>query len=326
MKNFKGMVVEGGGARGIVFGGAIKMMSKKGLLSTIDHYVGTSVGSITVLMLTLGYTATEINDKMVKLKSNNILKKDFIFYMSEVFNPKTKMDILKSLLAAFTIGLVRVPINIFHLFYSFGYFDNEPLRKWVRDLLEEKDFKEDVSFTTLYEKTGKKLYITTTNVDKRDVEVFSHSNDKVSVLDAVMMSVSIPIFFRFTESDNDKYCDGGIIANYNINYLSDNGIVDAKDIIGLRVDSSDSIDARVDKLLFKKDKSTYNLKRYINNLIELLYEGANSPNLRGEYEQTTITLKDYGIGVVDFSMSEEDKQYYSDLSMGDFLKQYDNIE
>jgi len=325
MRKYKGLVIEGGGAKGIIFSGALQGMEKHELLDDIIHYVGTSVGSITALMLSLGYSPKEITEKMIDLKSENILKKDLFFYMSEVFEGNGVLRTLKSLFFGLTIGIIRVPINFFHLIYSNGYYDNSPLRKWVKTLLLEKGFDENTSFNSLWERTGRKLYITTTNWDMRYVRVFSPDDDELSVLNAVITSASIPYFFRAFKINGVKYVDGGLKANYNINYLSNNNIIAPKDIIGLRVDGKSAINGRKEGILFKtKKKKKLGLFRSFfqsfKNTIEIVYDGANTPNLKGKHEQVTIALDDYNIGVVDFSMSKEHKQYYSDLGMIDFLE------
>lgn len=326
MKKFKGLVLEGGGARGIVYSGALQAIEKKGLLKDIIHYVGTSVGSITALMLALDYTPKEITNKMIDLKSKNILKKDLFFYMREVAEWNGVWNTVKSLFYGLTIGLIRVPLNIYHLIFSYGYYDSSPLRKWLISLLEEKGFDKETSFTTIYEKTGKKLYITTTNWDERFVRVFSPDDEELSVLDAVMTSISIPYFFRPKLLNGVKYCDGGLTANYNINFLSDNNVIPAKDILGLRVDSKSEIDGRLEGKLFKSKRKKSGFIKSLENLIDIIYCGANAPNLKGSHEQVTIPLVDYGVGVVDFSLSKEQKQYYSDMGLMDFIKKYDQYK
>ena len=325
MRKFKGLVLEGGGARGVVYGGALQAIEKKGLLKDIIHYVGTSVGSITALMLALGYTPKEITTKMIDLKSKNILKKDFLFYLREVTEWNGVWNTIKSLFFGLTIGLVRVPINIYNLIFNYGYYDNSPLREWLKSLLEDKGFNEDTSFNTIYEKTGKKLYITTTNWDQKFVRVFNLEDEYLSVLDAVMVSISIPYFFRPTFINGVKYCDGGLTANYNISYLADNNIIAGKDVLGLRVDSQSEINGRLVGKLFKSNRKKTGFFKSLENLIDIVYTGANTPNLKGEHPEVTIPLFDQNIGVVDFSMSKEHKQYYSDMGLMDFIKKYEEI-
>jgi len=323
MEKYKGLVIEGGGARGIVYGGALQAMGKKGVLGNIIHYMGTSVGSITALMLVLGYTPQEIVIKTVNLRSDDILKKDFFFYINDAKNSENVFSIAKYIMLGLTIGLFRVPVNLIHLFFfENGYYDNAPLRKWIEKLLVDKGFDKDTSFKTIWEKTGKKLYITTTNWDREYVRVFSVDDDNVSVLDAVMISVSIPYFFRSVNIGGERYVDGGLVANYNIDYLSDNNIINAKDIIGLRVDDKSEIAGFNEGKLFKVKKKKKNFLQSLINTIDIMYAGANTPTLRGKHEQTTIRLSDHGIGVVDFSMNKEKKLYYSDLGYIDFSNKY----
>ena len=65
---YKNLVFEGGGTRGIAFAGAAQVLEQKGILQNIEKIGGTSAGSIIGLMLSLGYSASEIYNIMVNLK------------------------------------------------------------------------------------------------------------------------------------------------------------------------------------------------------------------------------------------------------------------
>ena len=54
------LVFEGGGAKGVVFIGAIKVFEEKGFKAR--RLVGTSAGAITATLLAAGYSAKEIRE------------------------------------------------------------------------------------------------------------------------------------------------------------------------------------------------------------------------------------------------------------------------
>ena len=53
--NFRNLVFEGGGVKGIAYAGALKELEKKGLLTSLQRVAGTSAGAITATLLAVGY-------------------------------------------------------------------------------------------------------------------------------------------------------------------------------------------------------------------------------------------------------------------------------
>ena len=59
--NFKNLVFEGGGVKGIAYGGALEALDKKGVLSNITRVAGTSAGAINATLLALDYSSAEVS-------------------------------------------------------------------------------------------------------------------------------------------------------------------------------------------------------------------------------------------------------------------------
>ena len=66
--NYKNLVFEGGGIRGLAYPGALKVLEEKGVIKNIERVAGTSAGAITALMLGLGYNSHEIDSIIYTLK------------------------------------------------------------------------------------------------------------------------------------------------------------------------------------------------------------------------------------------------------------------
>ena len=60
--HYKNLVFDGGGARGIAYCGAIKVLENEGIMKNIVNFAGTSVGAIVAASLAVGYTADEIEE------------------------------------------------------------------------------------------------------------------------------------------------------------------------------------------------------------------------------------------------------------------------
>ncbi len=65
---YKNLVLEGGGIRGLAYPGALKVLEQKGIIKNIERVAGTSAGAITALMVSLGYNSYEIDSIIYVLK------------------------------------------------------------------------------------------------------------------------------------------------------------------------------------------------------------------------------------------------------------------
>ena len=59
--NFKNLVFEGGGVKGIAYGGALDVLDKMKILSSVIRVAGTSAGAINAVLVALGYTSAEVS-------------------------------------------------------------------------------------------------------------------------------------------------------------------------------------------------------------------------------------------------------------------------
>ncbi|GMH51120.1 hypothetical protein TrRE_jg12736 [Triparma retinervis] len=64
---FKKLVLEGGGVKGIAYGGCLAALASAGLLDSIDGIAGSSAGSQAAAMIAAGYTGPEIVEELLKL-------------------------------------------------------------------------------------------------------------------------------------------------------------------------------------------------------------------------------------------------------------------
>ena len=69
--NFKNLVFEGGGVKGIAYGGALDALNAMNALQGIERVAGTSAGAITATLLALGYTSSEVSDIISTTKIKN---------------------------------------------------------------------------------------------------------------------------------------------------------------------------------------------------------------------------------------------------------------
>jgi predicted patatin/cPLA2 family phospholipase len=177
----------GGGVKGISFIGALEELEKNDLidLNKIDTYCGTSVGSMYSFLLNIGLTIQEI--------------KDFII--------------------AFNFSKLTGDVDCVNFLENFGINNGDRIKFIFIKFIEIKYNKKDITFEELYEITKKKLIIIGTNLTEGKEEVFSVDlTPSFSVINAIRISISVPIIFTPFKINNILYVDGGIVNNFPINH------------------------------------------------------------------------------------------------------------
>lgn len=75
-KEYKGLVISGGGARGIVYAGMIEEMSKGGFLEGLTHVSGASAGAMTASLVAVGLKAEEIKQIIQQLNVKRLMDRE----------------------------------------------------------------------------------------------------------------------------------------------------------------------------------------------------------------------------------------------------------
>jgi NTE family protein len=286
-KLYSNLVFEGGGIRGIAYGGAIVELDKKGMLAPVERVAGTSAGAITATLMALGYSAKEIADIIYQLKLQKFSDGRFIF-----------------------LG------GINRLVKNYGWYKGDKFTRWIEDIIEHKTGNAHITFQELHRLRGEShfrdLYITGTSLTKQRAVVFSYETyPHMKIKDAVRISMSIPLFFKAVLIDNtgniihkkdnqregvEVMVDGGIIANFPIQifdstkYTNDqvseeNAYVFNEQTLGIRLD-------RTEQILYDEQQlqlAPYNIKNftdYIGAFYTIIIESLNRTNLtRKDYER-----------------------------------------
>ncbi|MBV7508266.1 patatin-like phospholipase family protein [Bacillus sp. sid0103] len=188
-------VFEGGGARGIAFIGAIQALEEENV--EWQRLAGTSAGAVIAALLASGYKSNEIRDHLSKLDFSKLRGRSYIN---------------------------RIPIfgTLLELMLHLGIYKNDYLEAWLDSLLLEKGIK---TFADLPEE---KLKIIASDVSNGqmlilpdDLERYGMTPADLKVSTAVMMSASLPFFYRpviWKSKDRKKsyILDGGLLSNFPI--------------------------------------------------------------------------------------------------------------
>lgn len=269
------LVLSGGGIKGISFIGAIKTLEELNMLKHIDTFAGTSIGSIVIFLIILGYTSDEL------------------------------MQFVKS----FDFGKLK-DLSVAMLLESYGLDTGDKIIQMLKKFMATKNISPTITFNELHELTHKTLIITTVNVNNQCAEYFSHTNyPNINVLTAVRMSISIPFVFTPVMFNNCLYIDGGCIDNFPISQFSDN----MDNVIGMCIieNKCKTVIKTMDEYILNVINSLINgitltsIKYCDKNVIKIIIDGVNMIDFNLSlqrkmqlYEIGYKTTHDYFIGAM----------------------------
>lgn len=306
-KTYRNLVLEGGGIKGVAYGGALLELENRGILQQIERVGGTSAGAIQACLLAVGYSADEIT----KIISETPI---------ESFNDGG--TVFKA-----TPRLVK----------HYGWYEGDSFLKTIQKLIADKTLKPNLTFAELHELAKsvpfRDLYVTGVNLTKQKVEVFSYETyPNMSICDAVRISMSIPLYYQavFLTPDgqvldepkanvpHNVFVDGGMLMNYpieifdNTKYLSD---VDSEqenvpfcnmETIGLRLERCEQIDHETQ---LKDGLAPYEINdfgSFLGALYNVVMENVNLP--KNEDKKRTIYINDMNMSPRVRKIPEEEKQ------------------
>jgi NTE family protein len=288
--NYKNLVLEGGGVRGLAYAGVFSVLEEKNILQQIENIGGSSAGSIAGMLVCIGYNAEEIDSLMIQL-------------------PIQKFNDGK--------GGVLGKYKRFKKHY--GIYKGEIFEKWLQQLIKFKTGNSLLTFQQLHQlhlknNMYKDLYCTGTNLSMQQLEIFSYKNTPLMPLAlAVRISGGVPLYFEPVALDNklqkikkgdslsfiNYYVDGGMLCNYPIdmfdtceenqlNPLLCNKVKFNSQTIGIKLERPQQIDS-LNHNNYKIPAYKINkLSDYFSAFINLLMETINRkyPGLENENGRT----------------------------------------
>ena len=252
------LVFEGGGAKGMVFVGALKEFESRG--HSYDRLLGTSAGAITAALIAAGYTVPEMLEALGEKKNNKSVFNEFMSPPSPIPDEVISNGAISSFLDGFDIpyfpdflerSVKRSLLSYFgeklparHL-VSFvelgGWFSADHFVEWLSAKLDSgivAGKKRNFSKMTLeefYQATGKDLTLCVTDTTWHMMLALNHRTaPSCPITWAVRMSMSIPLLwqeviwqtgwgkYRDQEIAGHSIVDGGVLSNFPIElFLSD---------------------------------------------------------------------------------------------------------
>ena len=195
-----GLVLSGGGAKGIAHIGILKAIDSAGL--KIDYVTGTSMGSIIGAMYATGYSGKDVERVTKKLNWDELLTGKPI-YKDVSIDEKDEFGQY-----AAEIGLKKLKPQ-----FSTGLIDSQELWLTLNDMFlpvyNIKDFsKFNIPFKCIA-------------VDLSDGKAVVLS--KGDIVTAVRSSMAIPSVFTAVDYEKTKLVDGGIVRNFPVKDIKEMG-------------------------------------------------------------------------------------------------------
>ena len=281
---FTNLVFEGGGVKGVAYGGALEILDQQGIMNQIQNVAGTSAGAITATMVALGYGARYVKDKMLNL--------DF----------KSFED------GSFFGDLERLRTQ-------FGWYKGEVFLKFMQSEVERALGSPDATFSDLNNQRQqnnikfKELYVVGTNLSERTDRVFSYATTPdIAIADAVRISMSYPLFFASRKLDGDVYVDGGVLRNYPLDLFDQQTPDEAQPGVRLRIPNPNTLGFHLGKDVLQTRPIT-DLEQYAGNLFEaiLAVQDVALMDNAGDVKRT-VFIKTLGIQTTDFDITQQQKE------------------
>jgi NTE family protein len=297
---FRNLVFEGGGVKGIAYAGAVQVLEQDQILPNITRVAGTSAGAITATLLALGAGSKDIADIVGGT--------DFRQFMDSSLLPTS---------------------NIWRLVKDYGWYKGDAFAAWMQGIIKQRTGDAGTTFAQLRALQAKggsfrDLYMVGTDLSKQQALTFSGDDTPdVPIWYATRTSMSIPFFFQAVMAQGDVRVDGGVSWNYPIDMFDDKRFLDDakkgvkpgyptlysssqvfnKETLGFRVDTADEIAA--EKQSWKSPPDPVDdIEDYIKALVGFMLDTANKTHLHDDDWHRTVFIDAAGISATDFGLSQ----------------------
>ena len=305
---YENLVFEGGGIRGIAFGGVLKFFEEHNLMKYVKRVAGSSAGAIVAAGVAIGYNGEEI-----------------IKVLDETNFEDFKDD---------SWGVV---LDAYRFFNQYGIYKGDKFLDWFKALVKAKTGDENTTFKQVYEKYGIELLITGTCLNRASTYYFHHEKwPDMPIALAVRISMSIPLVFKaiklhtkepkLTEDGNvekdkdgnvvmvekeDVMVDGGLLNNYPIWVFDGNTLGDIDEDT---MEQSKTLGFKLMSTNEKEDDILYHYYEPINNIVDYMKAFIDSMtiqiergHIRAGYWDKTVSISTGHISTLDFNISSDKK-------------------
>jgi len=159
------------------------------------------------------------------------------------------------------------PENLMNMYSSKGIFSVDALRVFFAPIMKACDLTLDITMKEFYEYSKIELNFYTFELNAFEIVQLSYlSHPNLKLIDAIYMSSSLPLLFNpICTIDKKCYIDGGLVANYPLEYCLKRGYLE-EEILSFRNNYTNIGEVLVEE----ETSSTSFLFIFINKLVDLI--------------------------------------------------------
>jgi len=181
------LVVSGGGMKGYLFLGCIKLLFELNIIKKIKYYYGTSIGGFINIFLALGWTMDEILKFTLNFSIGSIIEFDFDYFID-----------------------------------NYGVVPRINFETIIKKIIAYKGFDPEITLGKLYELTSIEFNLITFSLKNNSAVVLNYINNPDLMLwVSLYMTASLPILIPPYHYNNDVYIDGGMCDNFPIDRVKE---------------------------------------------------------------------------------------------------------
>jgi predicted acylesterase/phospholipase RssA len=203
----KHLVISGGGPSGILSYGVVSQLHKKGFwkLADIKSMYGCSIGAYIGFLLSLGYDWDWLDDYFIKRPWEKLVAASTT-RLTEIYEKKCLLN---------------------EHFYT----------EAIRPLLRAKDLSDNITLAEFYEYNKIDLHMYAANINAvklEKIDISHKTHPDLSIIQALRMTMAVPIIFEPIFIDNACYIDGGLMNNFPLNDCIQQEKCDTDEILGIK--------------------------------------------------------------------------------------------
>lgn len=305
---FRNLVFQGGGVKALAYHGALEVLEAEGVLDQMERVAGTSAGAFLAALVAMRLSVKEIRD----------IYQTFDFARLTMTGAMGRLVTNSRAPRVLERELERIHSNfaaISRLARRFGWYSAEYGYQWMQETLADCGCEDGlVTFSDFRSLGFRDLHVVVTNLSTHSTEVFcADRTPDVAVVDALLMSQALPLFFEALQFDGlrfgngDHYADGGILLNYPLHIFDERPFASNNrwfvngvnwETLGCRLYRPAGCP--------KYSRPITNVLTYAQNVIEALVSAQNVAYDNSKTAQRrTINVSDCCIRAIDFHVQPE---------------------
>ena len=305
---FKNLVFQGGGVKTFAYHGVVETLDAYGVLPQIERVAGTSAGAVMAACLGFRLSVQETLELFKQIDYSRV---------SLAAPDKDQKRIPGKLVRGELLDKVVSNVDsINRLLKHYGWYASDyPYQRLQEIIANYCHGNGRATFADFKANGFRDLYIVTTNLSKHRREVFSaETTPHVAVVDALLITQSVPLFFEGVQfngktlGSGDYYADGGVVENFPIHIFDDERYAQNSrrffsginwETLGARLYTPDNCSHRY--------RPVTGLLTYMENLLQTLVEAQIVAFENSRVDQLrSINISDCCVQATDFHIRPED--------------------